>query len=431
MTIEQEPVSYDPLSTDAKINPNEHYARLHERCAVHHHMFEHEDVERINRSPLVAQPTSEFWTVTRYDDCVAILKDPEGYPSRQGPGPERMATWTEEGMLIFGDPPAHRRQRRISAKAFTPKSVAAMEPDIQAIADDLVDRLSAHGEAELLADYTVQLSIRTIARILGVSADRLDDFWRWGNGIVAAFGAGTEAAEEQFTALMEVFAFFQDRIDERRAMLEAGEPLPDDTLTGLIVAEAEGMRFNDEEIKNACMQILTAGFETTATGIANGIHLLNSHPEEKRKLEENPELLPFAVEEIVRIASPLEGVFRTTAGPTEIQGVAIPDDAKVRVMFAAANRDERAFTKATEFRIDRDPAELKKHIAFGAGPHTCLGAALARAELRIGLGTLLRRLPGVHVDPDREPVRSQVLIINGFAKLWVRWDPAKAVDRER
>jgi cytochrome P450 len=421
---------YDPLSEDAKLNADAHYARLHERCPVHHYVLAEKDVKRIEASPLVANPTHEFWTVTRYQDCVQLLNDPHRYPSGQGPGPERMGVWTEGGMLIFGDPPAHIRQRRISAKAFTPKAVAAVESRIQAIADDLLDGLAMRGGAELLEEFTVQLSIRTIALILGVGADRVADFWRWGNGIVSAFGSDTEAAQEQFTAIMELFAFFQDRIDERRAMLAAGEKLPEDTLTGLIVAESDGTRFDDEEIKNACMQIVVAGFETTATGIANGIHLLDNHPEEKRKLQENPSLLPVAVEEIVRVASPLEGLFRTTVGATEIGGLPIPDDAKVRVMFAAANRDPQAFTDATRFRIDRDPAELKKHLGFGTGPHTCLGAALARAELRIGLGTLLHRLPDIHVDPDRTPVRSQVLIINGFAKLWVRWDPAKAVPRE-
>ncbi len=152
--------------------------------------------------------------------------------------------------------------------------------------------------------------------------------------------------------------------------------------------------------------------------------LLATHPEERRKLEADPSLIDRAVEEILRFRSPLEGLFRTATTDTEVGGCPIPQGGKVRVVWASANRDDTQFQDADRFVVDRDPAELRKHVAFGLGPHSCLGAALARAELRIALSTLLRRLPGIDLDPDQRPVCNKALTINGYVRVPVRWDPS-------
>ena len=221
--------------------------------------------------------------------------------------------------------------------------------------------------------------------------------------------------------MTELFGFLMTLIGERRARLERGEDIPSDVLSSLITADFEGRSFTDEEILMACQQLITAGFETTSTAIANGVHLLCTHPAERRRLEDDPSLIEVAVEEILRYEAPVEGLFRTTTETVAIAGCPVPADAKVRVVYASANRDERQFREAGAFRVDRDPVEVRRHLSFGFGPHACLGASLARAELRASLGTIFRRLPGLHLDPHRPPGRNTMLIVNGFRTLPVRW----------
>jgi cytochrome P450 len=415
-------IDYDPFDKAVKDDPHRWFDRLRAQCPVHHHRLEGVDLDRINANPLVARPTDEFWSVFGYDDCAAILQDPGRFSSKEGPGPERLMAMNDKGMLIYADDPAHMLQRRIANKAFTPRMVEALKAQIQAIADDLVDSIADAGEADVMADFSVPLTIRVITRILGEGEDRVADFWRWGNATIAGFGGDQAALEASFVAMMELFEFLMGIIGRRRQMLADGLEPPDDVLTALIRADFEGATFTDDEILMACHQLLTAGFETTSTATGNAVYRLCTNPEQRAKLEGDWSLLDTAVEEILRYDAPIEGLFRTTTEPVEIGGCPIPAGAKVRVMYASANHDEAHFTDASEFRIDRDPQEVRKHLAFGHGPHACIGASLARSEIRIGLRTLLGRLPGLRLDPTSPPVRNTSLFITGFSSVPVVWD---------
>ncbi len=178
-----------------------------------------------------------------------------------------------------------------------------------------------------------------------------------------------------------------------------------------------------------CLNILqdAARFSSKEGPGPERLMLLCTHPEERAKLEADWSRLDTAVEEILRYDAPIEGLFRTTTEPVEIAGCPIPAGAKVRVMYAAANHDDAHFKDAGEFRIDRDPVEVRKHLAFSHGPHACIGASLARAEIGTGLRTLLRRLPGLELDPARPPVRNTSMFINGFSSVPVVRDPARAL----
>lgn len=417
-------IDYHPMSAEAKQDPERFFSRLRRECPVHHYVLGQADAERINSNPLAAQPTDEFWSVLGYDDVVKVLLSPELFSSKEGPGPERMVRMTEDGMLLWADNPAHLRQRRIAAKAFTPLAVERLLPRIQQFTDELIDKLAPRGEAELMADFAVPLTIRTVASIMGVGGDRIDDIWRWGSAIVDAFGGDQDAIEQGFAAMQGLFGYLGEQVDHRRQIIAAGGEPPDDVLTALITSDYNGSHFEDEEIFWASLQLLTAGFETTSSATGNAMVLLATHPEERRKLEADPSLIDRAVEEILRFRSPLEGLFRTATTDTEVGGCPIPQGGKVRVVWASANRDDTQFQDADRFVVDRDPAELRKHVAFGLGPHSCLGAALARAELRIALSTLLRRLPGIDLDPDQRPVCNKALTINGYVRVPVRWDPS-------
>ena len=416
---------FDPLSPEVKQDPQKYFRELRGSCPVHHHRLRDVDVDRINANPLVARPTAEFWSVYRYADCAAILQDPENFSSREGPGPERLQPLNEDGMLLFADDPAHRHQRRIANKAFTPRMVDQMKPRIQQVVDDLIEGLAPHGQAELMSDFAVPLAITVIADILGVGRERLSDFHRWGNDTVAAFGGDQDAIERSFVAMTELFGFLGELIATRRATAADGGELPEDVLTSLITSDYEGSQFTDDEILMASHQLLTAGFETTSTAIGNAVYLLCTNPAEREKLARDVGLLDTLVEEVLRYEAPIEGLFRTSVDPVRVDGTDLPSGAKVRVVFASANRDERQFADPDTFRIDRDPTEVRRHLAFGFGPHACIGAPLARAELSAAIVSLFDRLPGLALDTEQRPERNDALIINGFRTLPVCWEPVR------
>jgi cytochrome P450 len=419
-------VHYVPMSPVVKQDPEAYWSVLRESEPVHHFTMSPDELERSTANPLAAEPVGEFWSVLRHRDLTHLLQNPRTFSSTQGPGPDRMVSLVEGGVLLWADDPIHLRQRRLAAKAFTPRSVEVLVPRIQRTIDRVIDEHAGRGSMEILAAVGLPLSIRTIAGIMGVPESRAEDFQRWGNAIVATMGGDADAVEAGLTGIMELFGYVQSLIDAVRAgeAASVGPSLDTGVLAGLVRAEYEGTHLTDEEIRWICLQLITAGYETTSTATANGVYLLCSHPEQRALFESDSSRAKAAVEEIVRYASPLEGLFRTANTDVEIGGCPIPKDAKIRAVYASANRDPDVFSDAGSFRIDRDPAELRAHLGFGLGPHACIGAALARVELRIALGTLFRRLPGLELDPERPAVRNDILIINGYREVHVRWDPA-------
>jgi cytochrome P450 len=380
------------------------------------------EVARQEASYMVAEPTEEFWSVFRYADVVGVLQEPRIYSNKEGPGPERMMQLGDDGMLLFADDPAHQRQRQIANKAFLPRMVEQRIPLIQQVIDEILERLAAGGSADVVRDMSIPLTVALITDIFGVGADRRDDVARWGPVIMAAMGGEPEVVQAAATATFEMFAFVTEVITERRKALDNGESLPDHVLSAMIQAEHEGSRFTDPEILMCANIFLVAGYETTATAIGNAMWLLCTHPDQRAKLEADWSLLDHAIEEILRFEPPIEGTFRSTTEPTRLVDTDLPARAKVRLVYASANRDERQFTDPHEFRIDRPVAELRRHVTFGQGPHACLGSALARAEIRVALRAILERLPGLRLDPDHAPVRSTALTVNGFASVPVVWD---------
>lgn len=416
--------TYDPFSTASKSDPQTYFGLLRTSCPVHHFALPDEVAARINANPLAAQPTREFWSLLRFDDCKTALLDPATFCSKHGPGPEWMLPLTEEGVLLFSDDPAHSRQRRLVVKAFTPRAVERIKPRIEQIANSLIDGFQAAGRVELMEAFAVPLTIRTIAGIVGVEEEHVNDFWRWGNAIVAAFGGSSDANDAALAALQELFGYVQGLVDRIRQGDCPNPDISEGVLAGLVRAEVDGHRLTDQEIQLATMQLVTAGFETTSTATASAIYLLCTHPSERERLRRHPDLIHAAVEEMLRYASPLEGLFRTTTTPIEVSGTTIPAESKVRIVYASANRDGAHFDDPDVFRIDREPDSLRTHLAFGQGSHYCLGAALARAELTIAVDTLLRRLPGLQLDPTQTPERATALTINGFRSLPITWDTA-------
>jgi cytochrome P450 len=415
-------IEYDPYDPAVKRDPHPRFDELRRTCPVHHHVLDESRAGKISGNPWVAEATKEFWSVFRAADIARIMQSPEIFSNKEGPGPERMRQISADGMLLISDEPAHRRQRSIANKAFTPRMVQRSEPDIQKVADELVAHVRLRGKADLVTDFAAPMTIRVVAKMIGVGEERVDDFFRWGNDTIGAFGADDSAVERSFVSMLEFHQYMTSLITPRREALARGEAIPDDVLSAMISADHEGWRLNDEELLMGCQQFMTAGFETAMTTMASAIHALCTHPEQRRKLDADPGLIDEVVEETLRFASPLEGICRTALRDTEVGGVPVPKGAKIRLMLASAGRDAEQFDRAGEFDIGRDRSDLRRHLSFGVGIHSCIGAALARAELRIGISTLLGGLPGLRLDPDEEPVRSPAFLVSGFSKLPVRWD---------
>jgi cytochrome P450 len=426
-TADDTSIDYNPSGSDVKKDPEAYWSMLRRNEPVHHFTLSPEELTQATGNPLAAEAVSEYWSVLRHTDLMHVLQNPKVFSSTQGPGPDRMQSLVEGGVLLWADDPVHLRQRRLAAKTFTPKAVSALEPVIERMVDEIIDQHAESGEMEILSAVGLPMAIRTITGIMGVPEDRADDFQRWGNAIVATMGGDMSAVEAGMVAIMELFGYVQELIDTVRTGDQLDPLLDNGVLAGLVRAEVEGTTLTDEEIRWICLQLITAGYETTSTATANGVYLLCSHPDQRAKFESADDaLLRTTVDEIVRYMSPLEGLFRTANEDVEIGGCPIPRNSKIRAVFASASRDPEAFTDAGEFRIDRDPQELRAHLGFGTGPHACIGQSLARAELRIVLKALFRRLPGLELDPKRPAVRHEILIINGYREVHVRWDPAAA-----
>lgn len=415
--------SYDPYNPRSREDPYLGYAELRQRCPVHRIDVPQVEIDRTHTNPIVARPTNEFYSIARYADVAAVLQDNATFASGQGPGPERLVSPDGVGMLIYADEPHHARQRRIVVAAFQPKVINPMRPAIEAICERLVDNIeAADGPVDLVPAYVEPVPIETIALVLGVPAEHRDRFKKWSDDTLLAFGGDSAAYERSYQSLMEFRQYFSEAITARRKDLAAGAEVPDDVLTHLIHAEYEQRQFTDEELLMALQILLLGAVDTTNHAIGNGIHLLLAHPEARQLLEREPQRWNLAVEEMLRYEAPAQALFRDTTTDTEVAGTTIPADSKVRVLFAAANRDAEVFSDPDEFRIDRDPGEVRKHLSFGRGSHACLGAALGRAMLETALRTLLRRLPGLELDPDRPPRRDlDRFHTRTWASLPVRW----------
>jgi cytochrome P450 len=414
---------YDPYSSVVRDDPYPYYEALRKKCPVHHHELDSVDVDRINANPLVARPTTEFWSVMRYTDCVEILQNAARFASGQGPGPERLVALDGIGMLIYADEPHHTRQRRIVGKGFSPRIVELLAPKIEALCHDLIDGFAPAGEADLAPEYANAVAMGGICEMLGIPASDRPLFRKWTDETIAAFGGNPESYEQSFSSLMELSQYFMAEIERRRALVADGKNVPDDILSALIFSPYEERQFNDVELIMACQILLVAGSDTTTHAIGNAIWLLCTHPEERAKLVADWSLLDNAMEEVLRFEPPVQGLFRTATESVEVAGCPIPADAKVRVMYASANRDTDFLPDADEFRIDRDPKALRRHLSFGFGIHACVGSAMGRMELRTAARTLFQRLPDLDLDPDRPARRLDAFFMRGFEALPVRFTP--------
>ena len=390
-----------------------------------------------------------FWLVLRHADVERVLRDPATFSSWLGATQVRDAAdleWVRR-MMLNTDPPDHSRLRRLLSRSFTPRAVAALTARIEAAAEDLVDRMvggAAEGRCDFAKDVAADLPLLTLADVLGVPAEDRWLMFDWSNRVIgwqdpdyatsAVFdGTGGTAMAREALALRptpdaagrmpdpRTRAGMPDLYAYARLLAEERRRAPTDDVVSVLLAQVDddGERVSAEEFENLFWLFAVAGNETLRNGLPGGLIALLRHPDQLAALRADPSLVPGAVEEVLRWWTPVMVFRRTAARDVELAGVRIRAGDKVVVSFTSADRDESVFADPDAFDVRRAP---NPHLAFGHGPHFCLGAQLARVQMRALFGALLRRTSAIEHDGPPALLRSSFQ--RGVKRLPIRWAAA-------
>ncbi|CAA0125357.1 Putative cytochrome P450 YjiB [Halioglobus japonicus] len=364
------------------------------------------------QAPVYLLPGTNIFMVTRYSDIKKILKNTQTFSNNfteqlKGPEPDPEVTaiyasaWQPVDTLITADPPRHRTYRTLVNKVFNASRVNAMEDYMRTIVHELIDNFIERGECDFIREFTTPLPVYVIADQLGVPRSEVKDFKNWSDSFARRLSQ-MATPEEQVEDAENIVAFqfyFAEMCDRRRK-----DPR-DDMITDLVNTEIEcpdtgEMRaLNMEELQSLLQQLMVAGNETTTSAITGGMVSLIQNPQQMRDLQEHPELIPNAVEEILRMETPSSGLWRVVKKDAEIEGVHIPQGSLLMLRYHAANRDRDLFQQPNDLDIARENAN--DHIAFGQGIHFCPGAMLARKEMNVAFCALLSRLTNMQVDEEK------------------------------
>jgi cytochrome P450 len=356
-----------------------------------------------------------FTTLTRHEDVLAALKNVDVFSSKWGQGPQR-----KPAIALFNDPPGHTRFRRLVNTSFTPRAAMALEPMITALVDELVDGMLANPDrsADLHDALAMPLPVIVIARMLGVPEEMRETFKEWSDSQLQ--GMNGNDPEREARARRAMSEYLLDQAEKRRAIIRDGGQLPNDIISEMVEASmAESEPISDAEMLSLLVQILVGGNETTTSLITNLMWRLLGQRELWEAVVADPDRIDVAVEESLRFDPPVLGLYRTTNCPVTMSGVEIPEEEKVMVLYASANRDADVWEDPDTFRLDRDLNQLRRHLGFGFGIHVCPGAALARTEARIALNKLVAAVPTLRM--TGEPERIETFLLWGKRTFPVAW----------
>lgn len=354
--------------------------------------------------------------LTRYDDLVTTYKNTKSFSSdkKREFAPKYGNTPLYEHhttSLVFNDPPAHTRVRRLIMGALSPRAIAGMEGDLIRLVDGLLDAIAAKGQCELIDDFAASIPIEVIGNLLDVPHDERAPLREWSLAILGALEpvVSTEVAVRGNKAVTDFLAYLDTLVTRRRQ--KPGNP-ERDVLTRLIQGEDNGERLTEKELLHNCIFLLNAGHETTTNLIGNGLVALHRNPDQKQRLIDNPDMIKIAVEEILRYESSNQLGNRMTTEPVELGGVTLEAGTSITLCIGAANRDPAQFPEPERFDVARTP---NRHLAFATGAHQCAGMALARLEGAIAISRFLARFPDYAV--SGEPVRGGRVRFRGFLSV--------------
>jgi cytochrome P450 family 142 subfamily A polypeptide 1 len=346
-------------------------------------------------APIYRDRVNDVWALTRYADVLAAEKDPATFSNRRGPRPHG----DHLPMMIAMDDPQHGRRRKLVSRGFTPKRVRDHEATVRRICGDIVDRVAPRGECDFVWDIAAPLPLLLIADLLGFPPESYDDLLRWSDDLIRATNADPpqEIAEAGLEAMLAFREFQLGVIADRRS-----RPLQDDLVSILCYAEIDGERLDDESIIQESLLILIGGDETSRHVLTDGMLALLAHPDQLAILRDDPDAMELGVEELLRWVTPIKNMARTVTRDVELHGETLHEGDQLVLMYPSANRDAAVFTDPDRFDVRRYP---NPHLAFGFGPHFCMGASLARLELQVMFSEVLRRLPDLHLAGDPLPRR--------------------------
>jgi cytochrome P450 len=337
--------------------------------------------------------------LTKHADVRLVSRDTETFTSSKGNTLVEVEAAPTSALLPGIDPPRHAHYRKLINQGFTVRNVQRLEPHMRQVARDIVTDITEKGEFDAVPDISAEMSLQVIADVLGVPAEDRMEVFRWSNAIGSLgiedpdYAPGPEALGK---AAAEMFSYCGELVAHRRK-----HGLTDDILSALLAAEVDGEKLNRDQLNEFFLLLAIAGNETTRNTLSHGILALAQHPEQQALLARDPDAVKPAVEELLRWSTPVMHFRRTTTRDVEIGGQQIPAGDWVLLHYLSANRDEEVFERADEFDVTRPDAG---HAAFGGGGvHFCLGAQLARLELRVMLEELYAKVPGLTVigPPDR------------------------------
>jgi cholest-4-en-3-one 26-monooxygenase len=384
--------------------PHERFRHLRQQAPVYFH----------------AEPAGPgYWALTRYDDVVRVSKDPITFSSARGG--TNIEDLTEDSlsqirlMMLNMDPPKHQQFRRLVSIGFTPRMIRALEPRIRQTASAIIDQVASRGHCDFVEEIAAELPLQVIAELMGIPLEDRRKVFEWSNRLIGTDDPEFSTSRQDATmAAMEMWAYATQLAESRRD--RAGS----DLVTTLINAEIDGERLTGSEFEAFFLLLAVAGNETTRNLISGGMLALIEHPHARERLLAEPGLAPSAVEEMLRFVTPVMHFRRTATRATEIRGQRIAAGDKVVMYYTSANRDEDVFRDPDTFDVARSPND---HLAFGIGEHFCLGASLARLEIRLMFEELLKRLPDIELAGPVRRLRSN--FINGYKRIPVRFTPKK------
>ena len=359
--------------------------------------------------------------LSRYEDAIAVYRDARASSDKKAEfGPKLGDSPLYEHhttSLVFNDPPLHTRVRRIIMGAVNQRAIARMEPAVVRLVDALLEDLAARGEGDFIADFAAQIPIEVIGSLLDIPRPERSPLRGWSIAILTGLEPALtpQMLEAGNRAVTEFVEFLKELIAARRA--RPGDP-ESDVLTRLILGEQNGEKLTETELYHQCIFLLNAGHETTTNLIGNGLWALLANPEELERLRRDPDLVPSAVEEMLRYDGPIQLNNRRLAEPAIVGGKELPAGTSITIGIGAANHDPAQFASPERFDVGRKP---NRHVAFGQGDHVCVGMNVARMEGRIAFSKLLARFARIEI--AGAPERDRRVRFRGFRKLPVRVTP--------
>jgi len=391
--VDTSPLEYDPFSLYD--DPYPIYQRLRDEA------------------PVYRNPRRGFWALSRFDDVSEASKDWETFSNAKGILLGLDHSFYGSGDFLDSDPPVHDELRQVLRFAFVPRAISALEPFVRNASERLLDRCVELGEADAARELAWLLPLEVISNMLGVPEGDTGQLQGWCSAILSREPGRDGMSDRAETATRAMRGYFAALAERKR---HAPEP---DLISAMTAARLpDGRALSDGELQGMCLLVITAGMETTASLISTAMLVLAEHPEQRALLVSRPELIPQAVEEILRYDSPIQQLGRVTTRDVELYDQTIPHGSWVALVYASANRDGRRFPEPARFDILR---ERKRNLAFGDGIHFCLGAPLARLEARTAIEHLLRRCPQYEVLGT--PRRTPYLTSRGLSELRVAFDP--------